>query len=55
MDVINLSIIYGGYNDVYRSINMGIIWINFGFDGWGVFVVGVNDLVRLYVFNGSLI
>lgn len=53
MDASNPSILYGGYNDVYRSTNMGTSWTNLGSDGRGALAIGVNDPARLYAANGS--
>ena len=53
MDASNPSIIYGGYDDVYRSTNMGTSWSNLGSDGRGAFAVGIDDPARLYAANGS--
>lgn len=55
MDATNPSIIYGGYNDVYRSTNMGSSWTNLGSDGRGALAVGINDGSRLYASNGNVI
>jgi photosystem II stability/assembly factor-like uncharacterized protein len=48
MDPNNPSIIYGGYDDVYRSTNSGNSWTNLGSDGRGAFAVGINNPARLY-------
>lgn len=53
MDASNPSIIYGGYDDVYRSTNMGTSWTNLGSDGRGALAVGVDDPARLYAANGT--
>ena len=55
MDATNPSIIYGGYSDVYRSVNMGDTWTNLGSDGRGALTVGINDGSRIYAANGSSI
>jgi hypothetical protein len=55
MDSSNPSIIYGGYNDVYRSTNMGSSWTNLGSDGRGALAVGINDGSRIYASNGNVI
>lgn len=48
MDATNPNIIYGGYDDVYRSTNQGNTWTNLGSDGRGAFAVGINNPARLY-------
>jgi hypothetical protein len=55
MDATDPTIIYGGYDDVYRSTNMGTSWTNLGSDGTDAIAVGVDDPARLYAAVGSVI
>ncbi|MDP1622364.1 MAG: hypothetical protein Q8M08_08485 [Bacteroidales bacterium] len=47
--------IYGGYSDVYKSINGGSTWTNMGVDGRGAMAIGTNNTSRLYASYGSTI
>ncbi|NND63888.1 MAG: HYR domain-containing protein, partial [Flavobacteriaceae bacterium] len=55
MDASNPNIIYGGYDDVYRSTNQGTNWTNLGSDGRGAFAVGINNPARLYAANNNVL
>ncbi len=55
MDASDPTIIYGGYDDVYRSTNMGTSWSNLGSDGSGALAVGIDDPARIYAATGSTI
>jgi photosystem II stability/assembly factor-like uncharacterized protein len=49
MQVDNSSIIYGGYSDIYKSINGGSSWSNLGYDGSGAMAVGgASNPSRVY-------
>jgi hypothetical protein len=51
----NSSIIYGGYDDVYKSTNGGASWSNMGVDGRGAMAIGTSNTSRVYASNGSTI
>ena len=53
MDATDPSIIYGGYDDVYRSTDKGDTWTNLGSDGSGAIAIGVDDPARIYAAVGS--
>lgn len=55
MDAADPSIIYGGYDDVYRSTDKGATWTNLGSDGTDALAVGVDDPARIYAAVGSSI
>jgi hypothetical protein len=55
MDATDPTIIYGGYDDVYRSTNSGTSWTNLGSDGSGALAVGIDDPARIYAAVGSVI
>jgi hypothetical protein len=49
MDVGNPLVIYGGYSDIYKSVNGGASWSNRGFDGSGAMAVGgPSNPARVY-------
>jgi hypothetical protein len=51
----NSSIIYGGYSDVYKSLNGGSTWSNMGVDGRGAMAIGTSNSNRVYASSGSTI
>ncbi len=49
MNSTNPLIIYGGYSDIYRSLDGGATWSNRGFDGSGAMAVGgPSNPARVY-------
>jgi photosystem II stability/assembly factor-like uncharacterized protein len=48
MDPTNANIIYGGYSDVYKSVDGGDTWTNKGADGRSALAIGHNNPLRLY-------
>jgi hypothetical protein len=55
MDPNNANIIYGGYNDVYKSTNGGSTWSNMGIDGRNFVAIGTSNSQRVYAASGSSI
>ena len=55
MNPANSSIIYGGYDDVYKSTNGGSSWTNTGADGRGAMAMGTSNTSRIYASNGATI
>jgi len=49
----NPNIIYGGFGNVYKSINGGNSWSNLGVSGSGELVHGVNNTSIIYASIGS--
>ena len=47
--------IYGGYNDVYKSIDGGASWSNKGISGSNAMAIGTNNSQRVYAASGSSI
>jgi len=48
MDPVTPAIIYGGYDDVYKSTDGGASWTNKGVDGRDAMAIGINNPDRLY-------
>ncbi|MCB2219049.1 MAG: hypothetical protein KQI35_01550 [Bacteroidetes bacterium] len=51
----NPVIIYGGYDDVYKSTSGGLFWTNVGVDGRGAMAIGIDNPNRIYAANGNTI
>ncbi len=55
MNPSNASIIYGGYDDVYKSINGGSSWMNMGVSGTSAMAIGTNNTNTVYAASGTSI
>ncbi|RMA58506.1 VPS10 domain-containing protein [Ulvibacter antarcticus] len=55
MDATDPSIIYGGYDDVYRSTDKGSSWTNLESDGRNAIAIGVDDPARIYAAKDNVI
>jgi len=57
MDPSNPAIIYGGYDDIYKSTNGGANWTNQGYNGSGAMAIGTSFTGRIYasVINSNTI
>ncbi|MEI6749466.1 MAG: WD40/YVTN/BNR-like repeat-containing protein [Bacteroidales bacterium] len=55
MDPSNSSIIYGGYTNVYKSINGGSTWTNMGASGSSAMAIGTSITSRVYAASGTSI
>ncbi|MBK7173476.1 MAG: hypothetical protein IPH84_09620 [Bacteroidales bacterium] len=55
MNPSNASIIYGGYDDVYKSINGGSSWTNMGVSGTSAMAIGTSNTNRVYSASGTSI
>ncbi len=53
MDATDPTIIYGGYDDVYRSTDKGDTWTNLGSDGSDALAIGIDDPARIYAAESS--
>jgi photosystem II stability/assembly factor-like uncharacterized protein len=53
MDPSDPLIIYGGWDDVFKSTNGGISWSNKGVDGRGAMAMGNNNTNRIYASFGN--
>ena len=51
----NPLIIYGGYDDVYKSTSGGLFWTNVGVDGRGAMAIGIDNPNRIYAAYGNTI
>ena len=48
MNPSNSSIIYGGFDDIYKSTNGGSSWSNKGYNGSRAMAIGTNNTDRVY-------
>jgi len=55
MNPSNSSIIYGGYTDVYKSIDGGANWTAKGANGTGAMAIGTSNTNRIYTAGGTSI
>ena len=55
MSPANSSIIYAGFDDVFKSTNGGGSWSNMGADGRGAMAMGTSNTSRIYASNGATI
>ncbi len=53
MDPVTPAILYGGFGNVYRSIDGGSTWTDQGVPGGGALAVGTDNPDRLYAASGS--
>jgi photosystem II stability/assembly factor-like uncharacterized protein len=44
----NSQVIYGGYDDIYKTTDGGSNWTNLGYEGSGAMAIGTNDPDRIY-------
>ena len=51
----NSSIIYAGFDDVFKSTNGGSSWTNMGVDGRGAMAIGTSNTSRIYASNSTTI
>ncbi|MBC8489699.1 MAG: hypothetical protein H8D45_27075 [Bacteroidetes bacterium] len=52
MNPVDPLIIYGGYNDVYKSYDGGENWVNLGVDGREAMAIGTDNPDRVYASDG---
>lgn len=48
----NSQIIYGGYDDIYKTTDGGNSWTNLGWNGSGAMAIGTDDPDRIYASEG---